>query len=160
MYANFNIIRSLQRRAKVLKTEAFGFHKGTGIKESGSEDRKDAGSILITDRSEIDYNKSISGRIETRRVDIMAYLACPSCKFVWCVWKDGALIYHNKMIVQVKTMGMPCPLCFAECKIIIGEPPEICHHGFPKNIRCRECHKNDSDIRNHIEEIKRLSLGK
>lgn len=89
----------------------------------------------------------------------MAYLGCPACKFVWIVWNDNDTMHTNHWVRQKDIYGLPCPLCFAEMKIIMGDSPKLCHHGKPINCICRDCRKSAKEIdelQKKLDELKKV----
>ena len=67
------------------------------------------------------------------------YIACPNCKLIKIEWNDSNSIFTNHVIRTANEIGLPCPECFAERKIIHGPAPKTCKHGRPLNCQCREC---------------------
>ena len=67
------------------------------------------------------------------------FLVCPSCKKVSISWDDDNIEFGNLVVRTMLMSNLPCRECFADRKIINGEPPATCKHGRPFNCKCREC---------------------
>lgn len=69
------------------------------------------------------------------------FIVCKNCKRVIISWPDS-----DTMMTRHCSRGidwLACSLCFGGCKIVAGDPPDICAHGRPKDMRCYECRKEE-----------------
>ena len=87
------------------------------------------------------------------------YIACPNCKKITISWDDRNAEFTNFVSRSQQCFGLVCQDCFAERKILPGDPPETCKHGRPLDGKCWECRKEAQAVmdeeKKKLEEINR-----